>query len=79
MVVDQTTGSINISWARPLDMDLGQYSFSVFHLDRQNLTEHNWTLLKNLRSGTLYNISVVTVGPFDYQSTVVTTANSTSE
>ncbi|XP_071005104.1 receptor-type tyrosine-protein phosphatase eta-like [Oncorhynchus clarkii lewisi] len=77
MVVDQTTGSINISWARPLDMDLGQYSFSVFHLDRQNLTEHNWTLLKNLRSGTLYNISVVTVGPFDYQSTVVTTANST--
>ncbi|XP_064859069.1 receptor-type tyrosine-protein phosphatase eta-like isoform X2 [Oncorhynchus nerka] len=77
MVVDQTTGSINISWARPLDMDLGQYSFSVFHLDRQNLTEHNWTLLKNLQSGTLYNISVVTVGPFDYQSTVVTTANST--
>ncbi|XP_042150857.1 receptor-type tyrosine-protein phosphatase eta isoform X1 [Oncorhynchus tshawytscha] len=77
MVVDQTTGSINISWARPLDMDLGQYSFSVFHLDRQNLTEHNWTLLKNLQSGTLYNISVVTVGPFDYQSTVVTTAKST--
>ncbi|XP_052336599.1 receptor-type tyrosine-protein phosphatase beta-like isoform X11 [Oncorhynchus keta] len=77
MVVDQTTGSINISWARPLDMDLGQYSFSVFHLDRQNLTEHNWTLLKNLQSGRLYNISVVTVGPFDYQSTVVTTANST--
>uniref|UniRef100_A0A4W5NNG1 Fibronectin type-III domain-containing protein n=1 Tax=Hucho hucho TaxID=62062 RepID=A0A4W5NNG1_9TELE len=77
MVVDQTTGSINISWARPLDMDLGQYNFSVFHLDQQNLTEHNWTLLENLQSGTLYNISVVTVGPFDYQSTVVTTANYT--
>ncbi|XP_045562202.1 receptor-type tyrosine-protein phosphatase eta isoform X3 [Salmo salar] len=77
IVVGQTTGSINISWAQPLNMDLGQYSFSVFHLDQQNLTEHNWTLLENLQSGTLYNISVVTVGPFDYRSTVVTTANST--
>ncbi|XP_045061143.1 receptor-type tyrosine-protein phosphatase eta-like [Coregonus clupeaformis] len=76
-VEDQTTGSINISWARPLDMDLGQYWFSVFHLDQQNLTEHNWILLENLQSGTLYNIAVVTVGPLDYQSTVVTTTSYT--
>lgn len=79
MVEDQTTGSINISWARPLDMDLGQYRFSVFHLGQHNLTEHNWILLENLQSGTLYNITVVTVGPLDYQSTAVTTANYTSE
>ncbi|KAK6309243.1 hypothetical protein J4Q44_G00207060 [Coregonus suidteri] len=77
IVVDQTTGSINISWARPLDMDRGQYNFSVFHLDQQTLTENNWILLENLQSGTLYNISVVTVGPWGYQSTVVTTAIST--
>eukprot|EP00063_Salmo_salar_P005253 XP_013980088.1 PREDICTED: receptor-type tyrosine-protein phosphatase eta-like isoform X1 [Salmo salar] len=77
MVEDQTTGSINISWARPLDMDLGQYRFSVFHLGQHNLTEHNWILLENLQSGTLYNITVVTVGPLDYQSTAVTTANYT--
>ncbi|XP_029524358.1 receptor-type tyrosine-protein phosphatase eta-like isoform X3 [Oncorhynchus nerka] len=76
-VEDQTTGSINISWARPLDMDLGQYRFSVFYLGQHNLTEHNWILLENLQSGTLYNITVVTVGPLDYQSTAVTTANYT--
>ncbi|KAM9570347.1 receptor-type tyrosine-protein phosphatase eta isoform 4-T4 [Salvelinus alpinus] len=77
MVEDQTTGSINISWARPLDMDLDQYRFSVFYLGQHNLTEHNWILLENLQSGTLYNITVVTVGPLDYQSTAVTTVNYT--
>uniref|UniRef100_A0A8C7J8E2 protein-tyrosine-phosphatase n=1 Tax=Oncorhynchus kisutch TaxID=8019 RepID=A0A8C7J8E2_ONCKI len=76
-VEDQTTGSINISWARPLDMDLGQYRFSVFYLGQHNLTEHNWILMENLQSGTLYNITVVTVGPLDYQSTAVTTAGIT--
>ncbi|XP_035273586.1 receptor-type tyrosine-protein phosphatase eta-like isoform X4 [Anguilla anguilla] len=67
-VVEQTTGSINISWGRPLDMDLGQYSFTVFISSPNLMTADNWTRLDNLTSGTPYNISVVTVGPLGYQS-----------
>ncbi|KAJ8343214.1 hypothetical protein SKAU_G00305430 [Synaphobranchus kaupii] len=71
---EQTTDSITISWGWPQDMDWGQYSFIIFHQDHPNgqtLTS-NRTVLANLTSGTLYNISLVTVGPMNYQSTAVT-------
>ncbi|KAG5849218.1 hypothetical protein ANANG_G00107630 [Anguilla anguilla] len=67
-VVEQTTGSINISWDRPLDMDQGQYNFTVFISSPNLMTADNWARLDNLTSGTPYNISVVTVGPLGYQS-----------
>ncbi|KAJ8343213.1 hypothetical protein SKAU_G00305420 [Synaphobranchus kaupii] len=70
----QTTDSITISWGWPQDMDWGQYSFIIFYQDHPNgktLTS-NRTVLANLTSGTLYNISLVTVGPMNYQSTAVT-------
>ncbi|XP_064169872.1 receptor-type tyrosine-protein phosphatase beta-like [Anguilla rostrata] len=72
---EQTTDSITISWGRPQGMDLGQYSFIIFyqpHQNGQNETTNNTAVLGNLTSGTLYNISVVTVGPMDYQSSAAT-------
>ncbi|KAJ8406506.1 hypothetical protein AAFF_G00300800 [Aldrovandia affinis] len=77
-VQEQTTSSINISWGRPSDMDLGQYNFTVFLHGRQLMTtDHSWALVGNLMSGTQYNISVATVGPMEYQSTPVTKSTTT--
>ncbi|KAJ8271455.1 hypothetical protein COCON_G00103140 [Conger conger] len=71
-VEEQTTISINISWGRPLDMDPGQYNFTVFRSDHQPMTlADNWALVENLTSGTQYNISVATVGQLGYQSVPV--------
>ena len=79
---EQSTDSITISWGWPQGMDLGQYSFIIRHEPRhmnQTQTANNMTVLKNLTSGTLYTISVVTVGPMGYQSTAATAEIYTSE
>ncbi|KAK0141046.1 Receptor-type tyrosine-protein phosphatase eta [Merluccius polli] len=72
-VGSQTTDSITVSWSIPEYM----HNFTVFYLNHTQSTENNSLILRNLESGTLYNISVVTVGPLGYQSTMVATRNST--
>ncbi|XP_059916132.1 receptor-type tyrosine-protein phosphatase eta isoform X3 [Gadus macrocephalus] len=76
-VESQTTHSINVSWSSPTDEKPGQYNFSVSYLNRTKSTENSWFLLEDLESGTLYNITVVTVGPLGLQSEMVSTSNST--
>ncbi|CAL8376120.1 unnamed protein product [Arctogadus glacialis] len=76
-VESQTTDSINVSWSSPKDEEPGQYNFSVSYQNRTNSTENGWFLLEILESGTLYNITVVTVGPLGLQSEMVSTSNST--
>ncbi|CAL8296546.1 unnamed protein product [Boreogadus saida] len=76
-VESQTTDSINVSWSSPTDEKPGQYNFSVSYLNRTKSTENSWFLLEGLKSGTLYDITVVTVGPLGLQSEKVSTSNST--
>ncbi|XP_056455026.1 fibronectin isoform X2 [Gadus chalcogrammus] len=76
-VESQTINSINVSWSSPTDEKPGQYNFSVSYLNRTKSTENSWFLLEDLKSGTLYNITVVTVGPLGLQSEMVSTSNST--
>ncbi|KAG7468403.1 hypothetical protein MATL_G00142530 [Megalops atlanticus] len=77
-VQNQTANSINISWIRPTDMELGQYNFTVYVSDRQLMTTENWIHVDNLTSGTDYNISVATAGPMGYLSTPVSISSSTT-
>ncbi|XP_078113681.1 receptor-type tyrosine-protein phosphatase eta-like isoform X1 [Sander vitreus] len=74
MVTSQTVKSINFTWPFPNGMDYNQYNFSVSSF---TLSGKNWFLLDNLQSGSLYNISVVTEGVLNYQSTAVTAENYT--
>ncbi|KAL0968000.1 hypothetical protein UPYG_G00260820 [Umbra pygmaea] len=67
-VQNQTNNSINISWTPPMGMNQVPYTFSVFNQGQQNQTNSSWFLWNNLQSGTPYNISVVTVAAFNYQS-----------
>ncbi|XP_070827425.1 receptor-type tyrosine-protein phosphatase eta-like [Chaetodon trifascialis] len=76
-VESQTVESINFNWALPLGMDHHQYNFSVSSFIGSFLIENNWFLLDKLHSGTLYNISVVTVGVREYESTAETAASYT--
>ncbi|CAJ1057368.1 tenascin-X-like isoform X5 [Xyrichtys novacula] len=71
-VESQTVDSINFTWTLPKDMDHGQYKFRVFSFGGPNITENSWFLLSDLLSGSPYNISVVTVGVKDYESTAET-------
>ncbi|XP_078805347.1 zinc finger protein ZIC 2a [Oryzias latipes] len=72
-VVSQTVRSINFTWSPPNNMSQDQYNFTV----RGNNTNNNitiqrsWFLLEGLQSGSLYFISVITVGVLGYQSTVL--------
>nr|XP_033491214.1 receptor-type tyrosine-protein phosphatase eta isoform X7 [Epinephelus lanceolatus] len=77
MVESQTVKSINFTWPSPEDMDHNQYNFTVSSFNGSSLTGNNWFLLDNLQSGSPYNISVVTVGVMNYESTAVTTENYT--
>ncbi|XP_036399313.1 receptor-type tyrosine-protein phosphatase eta [Megalops cyprinoides] len=76
-VQNQTANSIDVSWIRPTDMDLSQYNFTVYVSGRQLMTTENWIYVDNLTSGTIYNISVATVGPMGYLSTPVSISSST--
>lgn len=78
-VESQTVNSITFTWPRPVDMNHRQYNFSVSHARGSNRTENNSFLLDNLQSGSPYNITVVTVGVMEYESTAVTTENYTSK
>ncbi len=78
-VVSQTVESIKFTWPFPENMTSNQYNFRVSSFNGSILIENNWFLLGNLQSGSLYNISVVTVGLMNYESTAVTTSNYTSE
>lgn len=78
-VVSQTVHSINFTWPFPEDMDHQQYNFSVFTFNGSFVTENNWFVLDNLQSGSQYNISVVAVGVFSYESTRVIAENYTSK
>ncbi|XP_040893830.1 receptor-type tyrosine-protein phosphatase eta isoform X2 [Toxotes jaculatrix] len=71
-VMSQTVKSINFTWPRPEDMDQNLYSFSLSNISCSFLIKNNWSLFDNLQSGSLYNISVVTVGVRNYTSTAVT-------
>ncbi|XP_049429858.1 receptor-type tyrosine-protein phosphatase eta [Epinephelus fuscoguttatus] len=77
MVESQTVKSINFTWPSPEDMDHNQYRFRVSSFNGSSVTENNWFLLDDLQSGSPYNISVVTVGEENYESTAVTTENYT--
>lgn len=79
MVQSKTVESINFSWPYPINMDHDQYNFSVSSLQGSFLIESNWFLLDKLVSGSLYNISVVTVGVRGYESTAETAQSYTSE
>lgn len=79
MVESQSVESINFTWPSPKDMDYQQYNFSVSSFNGSFLTENNWYLLDKLQSGSLYNISVVTVGMLNYKSTAVTAESYTSK
>ncbi|XP_034542618.1 tenascin-X-like isoform X4 [Notolabrus celidotus] len=77
MVDSQTVDSINFTWSSPEDMDHRQYNFSVSISKGSVLTANTWFVLENLKSGNLYNISVVTVGAMDYESEAATAENYT--
>ncbi|GLD60175.1 receptor-type tyrosine-protein phosphatase eta-like isoform X4 [Lates japonicus] len=76
-VQSQTVKSINFTWPFPEDMDHNHYNFSVSTFKGTFLIKDNWFLLVDLQSGSPYNISVVTVGERNYESTVVTAQNYT--
>ncbi|KAM9807799.1 receptor-type tyrosine-protein phosphatase eta-like [Neosynchiropus ocellatus] len=71
-VESQTVHSVNFTWAHPGGMDHDQYTFIVSTFNGSHVTEDNWFLLDELEPGTLYNISVVTLGLLGYKSTAVT-------
>ncbi|XP_062276922.1 receptor-type tyrosine-protein phosphatase eta [Scomber scombrus] len=73
----QTVDSIKFSWAFPEDMDHSPYNFSVSTVKGSVIIQDNWFLLSGLQSGTPYNISVVTVGVQNHESTAVTAENYT--
>ncbi|XP_059191053.1 receptor-type tyrosine-protein phosphatase eta isoform X2 [Centropristis striata] len=77
MVQSQTVTSITFTWSVPEGMGHNQYNFSVSTSNGSVLTGNSWFLLDNLQSGSPYNISVVTVGVRDYESSAVTAENYT--
>lgn len=60
-------------------MDQKQYNFSVSTFNGSLVTKNNWLVLDNLQSGSPYNISVVAVGQFGYESRRVVAENYTSK
>uniref|UniRef100_A0A3Q1EYV8 protein-tyrosine-phosphatase n=1 Tax=Acanthochromis polyacanthus TaxID=80966 RepID=A0A3Q1EYV8_9TELE len=77
IVESQTVRSIKFSWPLPVDMNHSQCRFNVSSANGHNQTQNTWFLLDNLTSGSPHNISVVTVGVWNYESTAVTAENYT--
>ncbi|KAM9753688.1 receptor-type tyrosine-protein phosphatase eta [Menidia menidia] len=76
-VAFETVNSINFTWERPENMGHDQYNFTVSSGAANNRTGNNWFLLENLKSGSPYSISVITIGVWGYTSTEVTAENYT--
>ncbi|XP_067090238.1 receptor-type tyrosine-protein phosphatase eta [Osmerus mordax] len=77
ITVEPTTSSINISWTRPDQMVAERYNFSVQINSSTKTSTKNWFQFLKLKSGTLYSISVTTVGALGYESSMLTKAIST--
>nr|XP_015193870.1 PREDICTED: receptor-type tyrosine-protein phosphatase eta isoform X1 [Lepisosteus oculatus] len=70
-IESKSNDSITLSWGTPPDMDSVPFSFYVKLQPDQNSSKYenqNNTILSGLKSGTSYNISVVTVGQLDFWS-----------
>ncbi|XP_023207016.1 receptor-type tyrosine-protein phosphatase beta isoform X4 [Xiphophorus maculatus] len=76
MVEFQTNSSIRFNWSLPANMDPPQ-NFTVFTKNDSYVTKNNSFLLENLESGSMYTVSVVTVGAWGYKSTIQSTQNYT--
>lgn len=72
-VMERSTDTLNISWARPLNMSFLPHTFLLqYSSTNQSLSfncSQNFTSLTGLSAGVLYNITVKTVGALGYMST----------
>ncbi|XP_043101766.1 receptor-type tyrosine-protein phosphatase eta isoform X2 [Puntigrus tetrazona] len=67
-VIVQSTNSLNISWARPLNMSSVSHSFQLSYNNTTLTCGQNYSSLTGLSAGVQYNISVRTLGAMGYFS-----------
>uniref|UniRef100_A0A8C2A0V7 protein-tyrosine-phosphatase n=1 Tax=Cyprinus carpio TaxID=7962 RepID=A0A8C2A0V7_CYPCA len=67
-VIVQSTNSLNISWARPLNMSSVSHYFQLSYSNSTLNCSQNYSSLTGLLAGVQYNISVRTVGAMGYFS-----------
>uniref|UniRef100_A0A8C1BNQ8 protein-tyrosine-phosphatase n=1 Tax=Cyprinus carpio carpio TaxID=630221 RepID=A0A8C1BNQ8_CYPCA len=67
-VIVRSTNSLNISWARPLNMSSVSHYFQLSYSNSTLNCSQNYSSLTGLLAGVQYNISVRTVGAMGYFS-----------
>ncbi|XP_016407120.1 receptor-type tyrosine-protein phosphatase eta-like [Sinocyclocheilus rhinocerous] len=67
-VTVQSTNSLNISWARPLNMSSVSHYFQLSYSNSMLNCTQNYSSLTGLNAGVQYNITVRTVGAMGYFS-----------
>ncbi len=67
-VIVRSTNSLNISWARPLNMSSVSHYFQLTYSNIVLNCSQNYCSLEGLSAGVQYNISVRTVGAMGYFS-----------
>ncbi|XP_026123520.1 receptor-type tyrosine-protein phosphatase eta-like isoform X2 [Carassius auratus] len=67
-VIARSRNSLNISWARPLNMSSVSHYFLLSYSNSTLNCSHNFSSLTGLSAGVQYNISVRTVGAMGYFS-----------
>ncbi len=67
-VIVRSTNSLNISWARPLNMSSVSHYFQLSYSNSMLNCSQNYSSLTGLGAGVQYNISVRTVGAMGYFS-----------
>ncbi|XP_059389008.1 receptor-type tyrosine-protein phosphatase eta-like isoform X2 [Carassius carassius] len=67
-VIARSTNSLNISWARPLNMSSVSHNFQLSYSNSTLNYSQNFSSLTGLSAGVQYNISVKTVGAMGYFS-----------
>uniref|UniRef100_A0A671RZS0 protein-tyrosine-phosphatase n=1 Tax=Sinocyclocheilus anshuiensis TaxID=1608454 RepID=A0A671RZS0_9TELE len=67
-VTVQSTNSLNISWARPLNMSSVSHYFQLSYSNSMLNCSQNYSSLTGLNAGVQYNITVRTVGAMGYFS-----------